>query len=115
MSKLSFVHPIDQPSGTFRLIDWLEKNFLDSNYQNFRCLIAFAKIKPFYKLHSAIQTWNNAGKTSEAIIGIDHKGTSYQALQYLQEFFMQTTPLFILSYTYSMALLKLLLIMVRVI
>lgn len=82
MSKISFVNPIDQPIGTFRLIDWLDDNFKNSYFQNFRCLVAFAKIKPFYKLHTSIQAWNSAGKSSEAIIGIDHKGTSYQALQY---------------------------------
>lgn len=82
MSNITFINPLDQPVGTFRLIDWLKSNFLDNNYQNFCCLVAFAKIKPFYKLHSSIQAWKGAGKTSEAIIGIDHKGTSYQALQY---------------------------------
>lgn len=87
MSKITFIRPVDQPTGSFRLLDWLENNFQNNNYQNFRCLVAFAKIKPFYKLHSAIQSWNSTGKTSEAIIGVDHKGTSYQALQYAMENF----------------------------
>lgn len=83
MPNTTFVNPIDQPTGSFRLLDWLESNFKNKNFKNFRCLVAFAKINPFYKLHSSIQIWNNAQNTSEAIIGIDHKGTSYQALQYV--------------------------------
>ncbi len=82
MSNIRFIQPISQPSGTFRLLDWLEANFRNPSFQNFRCLVAFAKIKPFYKLHSSIQDWNLKGKSSEIVIGIDHKGTSYQALQY---------------------------------
>lgn len=82
MSTYRYIRPIDQPSGAFRLIDWMELNFNSDAYKSFKCLVAFAKIKPFYKLHESIQQWNSRGNTSEAIIGIDHKGTSYQALQY---------------------------------
>ncbi len=82
MSTYRYIRPIDQPSGAFRLIDWMESNFKSDDYKSFKCLVAFAKIKPFYKLHESIQQWNSKGNTSEAIIGIDHKGTSYQALQY---------------------------------
>lgn len=83
MSTHRYIRPIDQPSGTFRLIDWMESNFKSDDYKSFKCLVAFAKIKPFYKLHESIQQWNSKGHSSEAIIGIDHKGTSYQALQYV--------------------------------
>ena len=82
MSLYQYIHPTDQPSGVFRLIDWMEANFLSTDYDSFKCLVAFAKINPFYKLHESIQKWNSRGNQSEAIIGIDHKGTSYQALQY---------------------------------
>ena len=82
MSTYQFIHPTDQPSGAFRLIDWMEESFTSTDFNSFRCLVAFAKIKPFYKLHDSIQKWNMRGNHSEAIIGIDHKGTSYQALQY---------------------------------
>lgn len=82
MVEIQFINPMDQPTGNFRLLDWLESNFLDTNYNHFRSVVAFAKINPFYKLHTSIQTWNSNNKSSEAIIGIDHKGTSYQALQY---------------------------------
>ena len=82
MPTYRYVRPLDQPSGAFRLIDWMESNFQSDDYQSFKCLAAFAKIKPFYKLHESIQRWNAKGNASEAVFGIDHKGTSYQALQY---------------------------------
>lgn len=82
MPICQYIHPTDQPSGHFRLIDWMEANFLSTDYDSFKCLVAFAKINPFYKLHESIQKWNSRGNQSEAVIGIDHKGTSYQALQY---------------------------------
>lgn len=82
MAHYTYLQPTDQPTGVFRLLDWLEANFCNDDYQDFRCLVAFAKIKPFYKLHPSLQLWNSKGKSSEAVIGIDHKGTSFQALQY---------------------------------
>lgn len=83
MPTIKYVNPADQPLGTFRMLDWLEANFKSSDYNRFWCLVAFAKVKPFYKLHNAITDWNSKGKSSEVVIGIDHKGTSYQALQYV--------------------------------
>lgn len=82
MPAYRFVGPLDQPTGAFRLLDWMEANFRSGAYRDFRCLAAFAKIKPFYKLHDSIRLWNSLGKTSEAVLGVDHKGTSLQALQY---------------------------------
>lgn len=82
MAGIRFIRPIDQPIGNFRLLDWLESNFLSDDYDHFRCLTAFAKIRPFHKLDDRIQTWRRNGKSLEAIIGIDHQGTSCQALQY---------------------------------
>ncbi len=82
MPDFRFVHPSDQPERVFRLIDWLESNFNSQEYDDFYCLVAFAKIKPFYKLHDSIQKWKRSGKTSNAVFGVDLKGTSYQALQY---------------------------------
>ena len=82
MPNIEFIHPLQQPVGTFRLLDWLKESFQSDDYHQFRCLTAFAKVMPFYKLHSSIQVWNAKGNHSEAVIGIDHMGTSYQALQY---------------------------------
>ena len=82
MASHRYLCPLDQPIGSFRLIDWIEQNFQSKKFYSFKCQVAFAKIKPFYKLHESIQKWNMDGKSSEITIGIDHNGTSYQALQY---------------------------------
>lgn len=87
MSTYQYICPIDQPVGNFRLIDWLETNFNSDNFDSFKCLVAFAKINPFYKLHQSIQDWVAKGKKCEAVFGVDHKGTSYQALQYALAYF----------------------------
>ena len=68
MSTYQYICPIDQPVGNFRLIDWLETNFNSDNFDSFKCLVAFAKIKPFYKLHQSIQDWVAKGKKCEAVL-----------------------------------------------
>lgn len=90
MAHIEIVRPISQTTGEFRLLDWLNKSFSSSAYNSFRCLVAFAKVKPLYKMHEAIQKWNAMGNYTEAIIGIDHKGTSAQALQYALSNFQHT-------------------------
>lgn len=83
MPQIRIIQPIMQTTGEFRLLDWLNESFRSDSYDAFRCLVAFAKAKPLYKLHENLRRWKNAGKTAEAIIGIDHKGTSAQALRYV--------------------------------
>lgn len=87
MWQARFIRPVEQPAGSFRLLDWLDQNFTSDSFHTFYCLSAFVKVKPFYKLHESIQRWKSAGKRLEAIVGIDHKGTSWQALRYLLENF----------------------------
>lgn len=82
MIQIRFINPLDQPTGNFRLLDWLESNFINPNYNHFKCIVAFAKVNPFYKLDANIKNWKSNKNSSEAIFGIDHNGTSYQALQY---------------------------------
>lgn len=81
MPNIEIIKPISQTTGEFRLLDWLNEKFCSDTYNSFRCLVAFAKVKPLYKMYESIQKWQEKGKTTEAIIGIDHKGTSIQALQ----------------------------------
>lgn len=82
MSKTKFISPMDQPEKKFRLIDWLDSCFQNSDFDHFLCAVAFAKISPFYKLNDAITGWQSKGNDSVAVFGIDHQGTSYQALDY---------------------------------
>ena len=90
MANIEIIQPISQPTGDFRLLNWLNENFNRNTYNSFQCLVAFAKVKPFYKMHESIRKWKALGKNIEAIIGIDHKGTSVQALQYALSNFQHT-------------------------
>lgn len=90
MAELTVVNPIRQPMGTFRLLNWLEEGFQNENFSRFKCAVAFAKAGPFYKLDSSYNNWKSSGKSSLAIIGVDHKGTSLQALNYLLKNYDET-------------------------
>lgn len=83
MAEIEIIQPIMQTTKAFRLLDWIETQLLCDDYNSFKCTVAFAKAKPLYKIHDALQAWKAHGKTAEAIIGIDLKGTSSQALQYV--------------------------------
>jgi len=82
MAEIILIKPADQPKGSFRLLQWLEANFDDPKYTEFRMAVAFSKIHPFLKLDDKIKAWKQQGKSLKGIFGIDHKGTSYQALEY---------------------------------
>ncbi|MBN1575738.1 MAG: phospholipase D family protein [Chitinispirillaceae bacterium] len=56
-------------------------------YESLRMIVAFAKLGPLVRLKKAFQDWRRKGKTIEAIIGIDAKGTSEQALRFALENF----------------------------
>ncbi len=90
MPHIEIIKPISQPTDEFRLLNWLNERFSSTTYHSFRCLVAFAKVKPLYKMHENIQKWNASGNHTEAIIGVDHKGTSLQALQYALANFQHT-------------------------
>ncbi len=90
MAKISIQKPTDQPSGKVRLLNELRVNFNRADLDNFRIIVAFAKVGPLLRLQQDIRNWINNGKTVEAIFGIDAKGTSYQALEFALANFNQT-------------------------
>jgi len=90
MAEIILIKPADQPRGSFRLLQWLETNFDNPNYTEFRMAVAFSKISPFLKLDDKIQAWKLQGKSLKGVFGIDHKGTSYQALEYALQNFNET-------------------------
>jgi HKD family nuclease len=82
MPTFSIISPLDQPTGKRRLLDDLKKNLSSSDFQSFGMSVAFAKVGPFYRLQSHLSKWKAAGKKSCAVFGIDHYGTSKQALEF---------------------------------
>jgi HKD family nuclease len=84
---ISFLRPVDQPSGQQRFLNELRSCLGNADYTVFRFAVAFAKAGPFFRLDNEIQAWKARGGTIEAIFGIDHLGTSYQVLQYALQTF----------------------------
>lgn len=81
MIKLSLIKPLDQPPGTRRLLDDLKTCLGNADFSDFRLIVAYAKSGPLLRLETLLKAWKAAGKTSAAILGIDQKGTSKEALE----------------------------------
>lgn len=87
MPKITFLKPIDQPTGKQRLLPELENHLRSPQYTDFKLAVGFVKVGPLARLAIPIREWKNAGKTVEGIFGIDLFGTSLQALEFaLTEF-----------------------------
>ncbi len=87
MVNISFLRPVDQPSGTRRLLPELQACLASDYYMKFQFAVAFAKSGPLLRLFSDFKQWRAADKTIEGIFGIDHLGTSRQALEFALENF----------------------------
>ena len=87
MANISFILPLDQPLGHRRLLQELKNALSDARFNHFRLIVAYAKSGPLYRLHEYMEKWTAAGKTAEAIIGIDQQGTSKEALELALSFF----------------------------
>lgn len=85
MPSFSILSPLDQPLGNRRLLEDLKKCLSDKDLSEFGFSVAFAKVGPLYRLQEFLQGWRAAGKTARGIFGIDHNGTSHQALQFALE------------------------------
>jgi len=85
MPRISVLSPLDQPLGNRRLLEDLKRCLKDKDLNEFGFSVAFAKVGPLYRLQESIEAWRAAGKSTVAIFGIDHNGTSLQALQFALE------------------------------
>lgn len=80
MSRISLIRPLDQPPGTRRLLHDLKVALGDDRLSTFKLVVAYAKSGPLHRLHDDLALWRAAGKTTAAILGIDQRGTSKEAL-----------------------------------
>ena len=87
MPTITLMKPTDQPTGRFRLLHELKEHLDKCDFESFKIIVAFAKVGPLIRLQEQIKKWNDAGKSIEAIFGIDVKGTSIEALEYALEYF----------------------------
>lgn len=82
MPTFSIISPLDQPLGKRRLLEDLKKLLNEKDLNKFGFAVAFAKVGPLYRLQDLFEAWRSAGKRISAIFGIDHRGTSRQALEF---------------------------------
>jgi HKD family nuclease len=80
MALVSLISPMDQPPGKRRLLADLKSSLADPRFKTFRLVVAYAKSGPLNRLRSDMQAWRAKGHKTEAIIGIDQHGTSFEAL-----------------------------------
>jgi hypothetical protein len=87
MVDLSFIHPLDQPTGHRRLLGELLLGLKDERFKRWRFIVAFAKTGPLLRLQSVIEARRANGLRIEAIFGVDQFGTSAQALSFALKYF----------------------------
>ena len=90
MPRLSLLRPLDQPTSARRLLHDLEAALDDDRFTGFRLIVAYAKSGPLLHLHPRLTDWRRAGKTVEAVLGIDQRGTSMEALRLALDLFDRT-------------------------
>lgn len=78
--NLRLIKPLDQPLNTYRLLPRLIDALTNNEFDQFSIIVAYAKSGPLNRLESHLRAWSSAGKSLRAIIGIDQKGTSLEAL-----------------------------------
>jgi HKD family nuclease len=81
---------VDQFSGVDRLLERLKTHLQNDALSHLRLAVAFAKIGPLLRLLELLQTWMERGSTTEAIFGVDQRGTSRDALEFALKYFDKT-------------------------
>lgn len=89
MPVITALHPLDQPFGGKRGVDWLREG-LAGNFQTLRLAVAYAKEGELLRLRQAFEGFRARGGVIEAVLGIDQCVTSRQALSFALSHFTRT-------------------------
>ncbi|MFO0335238.1 MAG: phospholipase D family protein, partial [Pseudomonadota bacterium] len=73
---------IRQPSNTDRLGETLVRH-LGEPWKRFRAAVAFAKRSGTQHIAPALRAFVASGRQAELLVGVDHRGTSQEALEEL--------------------------------
>lgn len=87
MVEISIQSPVDQPTGKRRLITELIDCLDPTRFDEFFLAVAFAKIGPLLRLDESLGRWKKAKGKISAILGVDQKGTTKEALLYAMKHF----------------------------
>ena len=82
MVSLSFLNPLDQPTGRRRLITELRSALEDGTFSSFSVIVAYAKSGPLLRLEALIKQRRANGLVINGLFGLDQQGTSLQALDF---------------------------------
>lgn len=82
MATISFLNPLDQPTGRRRLLAELKDGVANHAFTSLKIIVAFAKSGPLLRMQTLIEDHRARGLRVEAIFGIDQLGTSAQALKF---------------------------------
>lgn len=82
MAAISFINPLDQPTGRRRMLAELSEGLRSREFTELRIMVAFAKIGPLLRLSKDMRSWRTLGKKIQALFGIDQLGTSREALDF---------------------------------
>ena len=76
------IHLVGRPGPEESAGSWLKKQLTAEGWTTFRALIAFAKSSGVQHIQADLYHFaKRAGTTTKITIGIDHAGTSLEALQ----------------------------------
>lgn len=90
MPSIRILNPNDQPTGKWRLVESLRQDLKSGDYDVLKVAVAFAKTGPLLRLQEEIAAWISQKKQIHAIFGINHRGTSRQALQFALDHFSRS-------------------------
>lgn len=90
MVRVQFLRPLHQATGEVRLLDELKACLASDEYDELNVCVAYARRRALVKLHPWLKEWRRSGKAVRAILGVDQRLTSRQALQYALETFNET-------------------------
>lgn len=71
---------IAQPSGSFRIGDFLKKGFADADWTEFRAAVAFVKRSGTKHIRDLLEAFSKRGAVVRISSGIDAGGTSAEGL-----------------------------------
>ena len=98
MPQITILNPNDQPTGKLRFLEELRNCLTSTDYDEFLMTVAFVKSGPLFRLQPQIDNWLARKKPITAIYGINHRGTSKQALAFALSHFSKTYILFANDY-----------------
>ncbi len=79
--QILLLKPAEAPPGVQRLLPFLQESLRRPDYSDCRISVAFARLSGVARLLPQIREWRSRGLRIEVIVGIDHLGTSREALQ----------------------------------